>query len=105
MATMRFGEIMRPFGIKPSRALPAAFLLMISVLAYLPAIRHGGFVWDDADNIVNNRNLTSASGLRDIWTQVGPTEGGTIQYYPLTYTSFWLEYRLWGLRPAGYHLT
>jgi len=87
------------------RLFPAAGLLLVAVLAYWPAIRHGGFIWDDGYNITGNALLLSPAGLRDIWTQVGPGEGGTLQYYPLTYTSFWLEYRLWGLRPAGYHLT
>ncbi|HOW90395.1 MAG TPA: hypothetical protein PL037_08930, partial [Elusimicrobiales bacterium] len=86
------------------RPLAAALLILMTVLAYLPAIRHGGFIWDDEDNVTGNSLLRSASGLRDIWTKVGENEGGTIQYYPLTYTSFWLEHRLWCLWPSGYHL-
>src|SRR5262249_44703460 len=26
------------------------------------------------------------------------------QYYPLVFTTFWVEYHLWDLSPAGYHL-
>ena len=29
---------------------------------------------------------------------------GSIQYYPLTYSGFWVEYHLWHLDPAGYHV-
>jgi len=86
------------------RILPAALLMLAALISYMPAIRHGGFVWDDEDNVTDNALLRSPSGLRDIWTKFGPDEGGTWQYYPLTYTSFWLEYRSWGLSPTGYHL-
>ena len=29
--------------------------------------------------------------------------GGIVFDDHVTYTSFWVEYHLWGLRPAGYH--
>ena len=38
--------------------------------------------------------------LRSIWLMIGTTP----QYYPMTYTTFWIEYHLWGLNPAGYHV-
>jgi tetratricopeptide (TPR) repeat protein len=68
------------------------------VLAYLPALRCG-FIWDDDDYVKNNPVLRSPEGLRRIWLDLHATP----QYYPLVHTSYWLEYRLWGLNPAGYH--
>jgi len=56
-------------------------------------------VWDDDDYVVENPMLRSAEGLRRIWTDTAATP----QYYPLTHSTFWVEYQLWGIRPAGYH--
>jgi tetratricopeptide (TPR) repeat protein len=78
----------------------AGALLTVIVVAYLPAMR-GDFVWDDEDYVSGNVTLRSAEGLRSIWLDPAATP----QYYPLVFTSFWLEYRLWGLAPAGYHIT
>ena len=77
----------------------AALLLALALAAYAPAILNGGFVWDDDHYVTENPTLRSAEGLRAIWTDTDATP----QFYPLTHTTFWLEYRVWGLQPAGYH--
>ena len=67
--------------------------------AYIPAM-NGGFIWDDDDYVQDNLTLRSLEGLGQIWFQPGATR----QYYPLVHTTYWLEYRLWGLNPTGYHV-
>ena len=79
-------------------------LIAVTVLAYLSVIRGGGFIWDDNSYVTDNLLLRSGRGLWDIWTRIGHGRGGTLQYYPLVFSSFWVEYHLWQLRPLGYHL-
>lgn len=88
--------------MKPSakrKSLGAVLLVVVTVAAYIPAIR-GGFVWDDDAYVTANPNLRSVEGLRRIWFE----RKAAPQYYPLTLTTFWLGYHLWGLQPLGYHL-
>ncbi len=72
---------------------------MLTLTAYLPALR-GGFLWDDDAYVTENATLRDLSGLRQIWFEVATTP----QYYPLVHTTFWLEYHLWEFNPFGYHL-
>lgn len=93
----------RPTAIVAAPGTPWArlgALLLLTLLAYLPAVR-GGFIWDDDFYVTKNAVLRDLDGLRRIWTEPRSTP----QYYPLTFTTFWIEHRLWGLNPAGYHLT
>jgi tetratricopeptide (TPR) repeat protein len=70
------------------------------LLAYLPALK-GQFIWDDDSWTTRISGLLrDFSGLRAIWFQ--PT--ALQQYYPVTGTTFWLDYHLWGLQPLPYHL-
>ena len=62
---------------------------------------NGGFVWDDDVYISRNSALRTAHGLWQIWFQ--PLDAGH-QYYPLSFTGFWVEFQLWGLHTVGYHL-
>jgi len=80
----------------------ARALLLVALVfgAYWPAVQ-GGWVWDDDDYVTRNSTLRSLAGLWDIWFRPGATP----QYYPLVHTTFWLEYRLWGLWAPGFHFT
>jgi protein O-mannosyl-transferase len=73
-------------------------LAVVTMLAYQPAWQ-GGFVWDDEPNIASP-GLRSVDGLRRIWFQPRATQ----QYQPLHYSSSWLQQRLMGNSPSGYHL-
>lgn len=72
--------------------------LLAALLAYFPALK-GEFLWDDLGHVTHPA-LQSWSGLLRIWFEPGATQ----QYYPLLHSAFWLEHRLWGDNPLGYHL-
>ncbi len=75
-----------------------AGLLVAVVLVYQPAW-NGGFLWDDAAHLTRPE-LRSWAGLWRIWFDPGATQ----QHYPLVHSAFWVQHRLWGESPAGYHL-
>jgi len=82
------------------RCAGAALIILLTVLAYLPALR-GKFVWDDDSWTTSISGLLSNfSGLRSIWCQ--PTV--LAQYYPLTGTTFWMDYHFWGFWTLPYHV-
>jgi protein O-mannosyl-transferase len=88
-------------GLASRMGLLAGAVVIIGVcfVAYIPAIK-GGFIWDDDAYVTANPLLTEPNGLYKIWFS---TESPS-QYFPLTYTTFWIEYRLWQLSPPGYHI-
>lgn len=81
--------------------LAGLMIVALAAVAYLPVITRGGFIWDDPQYVLNNPTLRSPAGLVQMWTE--PTS--LPQWYPLTHTTFWIEYLWWGPRPTGYHVT
>jgi len=69
----------------------------LTLASYRPALR-AGFIWDDDRYVTANPAVRADDGLRRIWLAAE-----TRDYYPVTYTSFWLEWRLWGGAAGGYH--
>ena len=86
--------------------LAALSLMLITLAAYWP-VTSCGFVWDDDRHVINNTALRSVEGLEHIWWPIGKDLLYPIstQYYPVVYTSLWLDYQAWGLNPTGYHVT
>jgi Flp pilus assembly protein TadD len=75
-------------------------LLAMVGAAYLPGVWDAGFVWDDDHYVSDNRDLRDADGLRRIWLE--PTSSP--QYYPLVFTSLWVERQLFGEGPRCHHV-
>jgi len=69
------------------------------LVAYSPVYR-AGYIIDDDVNVTANPTLLTLDGLKRIWFEPGAVQ----QYYPVVYTSYWVEYALWGAAPLGYHL-
>jgi Flp pilus assembly protein TadD len=73
-------------------------LAVVTMCAYQPAW-HGQLLWDD-NECVTPPELRTLDGLRRIWF----VPRATGQYYPLLFSSYWLQQRLWGDSATGYHL-
>lgn len=89
----------------------AAVIVGLVIIAYMPAANNG-FVWDDKMYVQDNGLLSAPDGLTRIWlglhlesTDPVIIKCETPQYYPLVFTTFYLEHMLWGLDPTGYHWT
>lgn len=80
----------------------AAALVAATLGAFLPAFSAGFIRWDDPEYVTGNPLLRDTAGLAEIWV---PFSHNLPQYYPLVFSSYWLEYHLWELDPLGYHST
>ena len=76
----------------------ALALFGLVLVCYWPALS-GALLWDDPAH-VPRPELRSWSGLGRIWTDAHATQ----QYYPVLFSAFWVEHRLWGDATLGYHL-
>ena len=76
-------------------------LCVLVCVSYYPSLG-AGFVWDDF--VFTEAPVIQAwSGLWNIWFSPADIrhEG---HYWPIVYTTFYLEHKLWGLDPLGYHV-
>ncbi len=77
----------------------AALVAACVVAAYWPCLR-GGFILDDDKLVTDNDLVRSPEGLGRIWFSTQAQD-----YWPLTNSLFWLQWRMWDTSPIGYHAT
>ncbi len=78
--------------------LGAAALALAALIVYAPSLR-GQFLFDDPLLITENPLIHARDGLAKFWFSTEAPD-----YFPLTSTTWWIEWRLWGNNPLGYHL-
>src|ERR1035441_10739788 len=75
------------------------FIILATLAAYWPVFS-AGFIWDDDAYVTENSLLSAPDGLSRIWFSAHSQS----QYFPMVFTTLRVEYALWGLNPAGYHV-
>ena len=77
----------------------AALIALAVLLCYRPSMS-GGFILDDDRLLAKNDLIKASDGWHRFWHSAE-----SMEYYPLSYDTLWIEWRLWGMDPKGYHTT
>ena len=80
----------------------AATIALVTCAVYLPALSNGFVNWDDNGYVYEN------AALKDPWLEFTRWAFTTLtmsNWHPLTWLSLKLDYFIWGMDPAGFHLT
>src|SRR3989454_6744454 len=83
------------------RIIPLA-LALVTFLVFLPTLWNGFVAWDDYMNLVENQDYRGLTWPQVRWMFSTMLMG---HWIPLTWLTFGLDYVIWGMNPAGYHLT
>ncbi|MDB4891806.1 MAG: hypothetical protein JWL61_3661 [Gemmatimonadetes bacterium] len=87
---------------RPTTWIVPLFIVLGTFVAFLPALNNGFVIWDDDKNFLSNPQYRGlgVTQLHWMWTtfHLG-------HYVPLSWMTLGLDYDLWGMNPAGYHLT
>jgi len=81
----------------PSLAADVFLIVLVTLVAYLPAFQNG-FIVDDVF-ITKNELIRASDGLHRIWFTTEAQD-----YFPVTWSAWWMQWHLWGNDPMGYHV-
>lgn len=103
--------------IKEDRLKFIFILILIgyNLLVFLPSAR-GGFVLDDKFLIERNSDIQNPNFLKSFFFSAYGIEAGLDEsskilaksmpfYRPFSALSLWMDYKVWGMNPSGFHIT
>lgn len=80
-----------------------AVVAVVTLAIFLPSVRNGWVNWDDADNFLGNPHFRGLGWANLRWILTGSVQDA--HWIPVTWLTLSIDYVLWGMNPAGYHLT
>src|ERR1700730_6344170 len=80
-----------------------AVVAVMTLAVFLPSVRNGWVNWDDADNFLGNPHFRGLGWANIRWILAGSVQDA--HWIPLTWLTLSIDYVMWGMNPAGYHLT
>jgi len=83
---------------RPISVWPGLLVFVLALAVFAPSLRSQFTGWDDTAYTIENPHLNDTAGLSRIWFSKENE-----QYYPITFTAFWIEHQLFGTNPIGYH--
>ena len=85
-----------------ARWLIPLFVALAAGVSFFPILGNEFVEWDDYENLISNESYRGLGWSQFRWMfttfHMGP-------YQPLSWASLGLDYLIWGMNPAGYHLT
>jgi len=79
----------------------AGIVAALTFVVFLPTVANGWVAWDDDTNFLANPHYRGLGTAQLAWMLTDRHA----HYMPLTWLTLGLDYVLWGMNPAGYHLT
>ena len=81
--------------------LAALALAAVTLVVFAPALGHGWLDYDDDQNFLRNPHYRGLGAAQLRWMLGGVIMG---HWTPVTWLTHGVDYALWGMNPAGYHL-
>jgi Tfp pilus assembly protein PilF len=75
---------------------------VLTFVAFAPSLLNQFVDWDDLENFTTNLNYRGLSWTHLKWMWTTTLLG---HYVPVTWMTLGIDYLVWGMHPAGYHLT